>query len=262
MKLLSRRNGFSLIELLTVIAIIAILAAIIFPVMSTVRDRARQSECMTNLHQIAMAAQMFKQDNRKFPDVLGAIAVDSNGVPITAPGSQVSFELAKAGGALFPEYTKSSTKVFHCSTSMVTDTKAVVPYTIKGATDRPVYTYSYDSYTTYYINSSTAPEQHYDPAWAYAADETGAIAAVSDSNCKAYEDPGNDTNDKKLADYERQLRFRNPPGDTVLTWCSNHETRTGSSLSGNVLIVFLDGHAENQPASVVENCRWRTHPKK
>jgi prepilin-type N-terminal cleavage/methylation domain-containing protein/prepilin-type processing-associated H-X9-DG protein len=56
-------GGFTLIELLVVIAIIAILAAIIFPVFSTVRKRAHQTTCLSNLRQIGMATLMYAQDH-------------------------------------------------------------------------------------------------------------------------------------------------------------------------------------------------------
>jgi prepilin-type N-terminal cleavage/methylation domain-containing protein/prepilin-type processing-associated H-X9-DG protein len=56
------RRGFTLIELLVVIAIIAILAAILFPVFAKAREKARQTACLSNLKQIALAAQMYAQD--------------------------------------------------------------------------------------------------------------------------------------------------------------------------------------------------------
>ncbi|MDX1933455.1 MAG: DUF1559 domain-containing protein [Capsulimonadales bacterium] len=56
------RTGFTLIELLVVIAIIAILAAILFPVFAQAREKARQATCVSNLKQLALAANMYAQD--------------------------------------------------------------------------------------------------------------------------------------------------------------------------------------------------------
>ncbi|MBC8137049.1 MAG: DUF1559 domain-containing protein [Fibrella sp.] len=55
-------GAFTLIELLTVIAIIALLAAIIFPVFATVRGKARATACQSNLRQLGTATQMYMQD--------------------------------------------------------------------------------------------------------------------------------------------------------------------------------------------------------
>ncbi len=54
--------GFTLIELLVVIAIIAILAAILFPVFARARDKARQTQCLSNMKQMGLAALMYAQD--------------------------------------------------------------------------------------------------------------------------------------------------------------------------------------------------------
>ena len=57
-----RTSGFTLIELLVVIAIIAILAAILFPVFAKAREKARQTQCLSNLKQITLGWQMYNQD--------------------------------------------------------------------------------------------------------------------------------------------------------------------------------------------------------
>ncbi len=58
----TRRNGFTLIELLVVIAIIAILAAILFPVFARAREKARQTNCLSNVKQIMLGVLMYAQD--------------------------------------------------------------------------------------------------------------------------------------------------------------------------------------------------------
>ena len=60
----SRRTAaFTLIELLTVIAIIGILAAIIFPTVGKVRETAQRTVDANNLREIVKAAQLYAADN-------------------------------------------------------------------------------------------------------------------------------------------------------------------------------------------------------
>jgi len=56
------KKGFTLIELLVVIAIIAILAAILFPVFAKVREKARQTSCLSNEKQLGLAFIQYAQD--------------------------------------------------------------------------------------------------------------------------------------------------------------------------------------------------------
>src|SRR5262249_38110433 len=63
-----REKGFSLIELLCVIAIIGLLAAMLLPTVSKTKGKAQRLECMNNLKQIGVAFHTFMHDhNGRFP---------------------------------------------------------------------------------------------------------------------------------------------------------------------------------------------------
>src|SRR4051794_22434532 len=57
------RRGFTLVELLVVCVIVALLAALLFPVFAQARGMARRAQCQSNLRQIGQAVLMYVQDN-------------------------------------------------------------------------------------------------------------------------------------------------------------------------------------------------------
>ena len=92
-----------LIELLVVIAIIAVLAAILFPVFAQVREKARQTQCLSNIRQFSMAALMYAQD---YDETLPIYSYGDAKQYWSGSRPTTTGILDPAGGLLYP-YVKS-----------------------------------------------------------------------------------------------------------------------------------------------------------
>src|SRR5688572_20251065 len=103
----SYRAGFTMIEMLTVIAIIAILAAILFPVFANVRNRVHESRCLNNLHQVAQAVNLYQDTFDKYPVVLNAAVFSVGGQNIVL-------------SPLYPQFLKSA-DALHCPVAIYRD---------------------------------------------------------------------------------------------------------------------------------------------
>lgn len=57
------RRAFSLVELLVVVAILAVLAALRFPVFARSKERAKITDCQSRLRQVALGLQMYRSDH-------------------------------------------------------------------------------------------------------------------------------------------------------------------------------------------------------
>src|SRR5438046_2562118 len=64
------KRGFTLVELLVVLAIIAILIALLLPVVMAARRHAQQVNCASNLRQLGIALIAYTQDNKFFPNAV------------------------------------------------------------------------------------------------------------------------------------------------------------------------------------------------
>jgi prepilin-type N-terminal cleavage/methylation domain-containing protein/prepilin-type processing-associated H-X9-DG protein len=70
----NRKSGFTLVELLVVIGIIAVLISLLLPTLSRAREEARRAQCLSNIRQISQAFFMYTNENKGWfpaPGVFG-----------------------------------------------------------------------------------------------------------------------------------------------------------------------------------------------
>lgn len=118
----NKKSGFTLIEMLVVIAIIAILAAILFPVFGRAREKARTASCASNLKQIGLAVLMYSQD---YDETLPMVWLDDNGTAGYQSGDSTWAELIRP-------YVKND-QIYRCPSASGDDKTQTYHYAVNNA---------------------------------------------------------------------------------------------------------------------------------
>jgi prepilin-type N-terminal cleavage/methylation domain-containing protein len=243
------RPGFTLIEMLVVIGIIAVLAAILLPVITTAQRKARMTACQANLNQLALGLKMYKTDFRAYP--LGstgnlATLADHTG---KAPGTNgyATFDTTSGRksrlGALYPGYVTDQ-KSFICPeedglTRLAARPNAATPADYNDGIDEEVlevgggdpannenYTScSYDDFYNYY---------------GFGSDGTPNTAPPASYGRKA-----------------KMLLNRYAPDTTLVSYCRDHEDQDNVDASMDV-IVRIDATTDRVAHGVY---KWDVQPE-
>lgn len=113
---MKKHKGFTLIELPMVIAIIVILAAILFPVFARARENARRASCQSNLKQIGLSLAQYTQDyDEKLPPAWGYTSSWGS----YNPGIAWDLAIAPYTGTLVKRQAGVSSSIFLCPSDTV-----------------------------------------------------------------------------------------------------------------------------------------------
>lgn len=269
------RRAFTLIEILVVLAIIALLSALLFPAFSRARESGRQATCQSNLQGIYFATQQYFQDERRYPDSL---------VDLLPGGAR--FDDGSASGATLPDsvngYLKTSTSSLICPND---DLDQTVPRSSYGALAKNV-----GSAPAAMRGASADPNADAGRfVWNYWGYDSDGFAYPSSSDAAASTPSGStlllnptDSSNAPLAYDARKNKIRASlsnrfaPSSTIITHCVWHRVPTagdlsapgelgygGDSSSARDIVLRLDGSVKSVGVSAWKNAaptqnKWQT----
>ena len=160
-----RRRGFTLLELLAVIATIAVLASLLLPILSRTKMKAQRTTCFSNLRQLGIAWMLYSGDNNGY---LVASYPDSPDVwvegDMTNAAEAVDFNLIRKGKLYHYDQNVS---IYHCPADQGKDINGQLVATVRsysmnsfmGARDPalPAIPLGAEGYTPFFAKESDIP---------------------------------------------------------------------------------------------------------
>ncbi|MDB5297250.1 MAG: prepilin-type N-terminal cleavage/methylation domain [Phycisphaerales bacterium] len=160
--------GFTLVELLVVIGVIAVLVSILLPSLARAQEQARRTQCGSNLRQVATAVIMYEGQYRSLPGAVWPVALDPYAVDF--PGQTPVLTAADADRTISNQrflapFLGNSRDVWVCpSAREMRETATPISGTYAGkvvgygykvnnqSTNRPAYNFGYWGTTTVAAN--------------------------------------------------------------------------------------------------------------
>jgi len=256
---MNRKNAFTMIELLTVIAIIAILSAIIFPVYTRAKDNANRSSDISSMRTLGSALLQYRVDQGGYPPALLGYATTYvvNGTTVPPANSLAGF--------LYPKRVDSIDVLRPIKNQSKPDavTTAVWPTqasTAGGANQKfgPTTTVMVDRSQS----SGTAESFYKISGYDVAEVSTGGTSKRNELRYSLFwTELGLGAGSAN--DDPRQLGYSDPPDNTVVTWNSMYRDYTGNSISigRHEVVLLLGGGAKNADSREVAAKSWAANVK-
>ncbi len=290
-----RQTAFTIIELLTVIAIIAILTGIIVPVYSRAKDNANRSSDMADMNSIRVALGLYREDQGAYPpQLLGYVTLYSSGPNI---GNVIPAHEIK--GYIYPARLQSISSLtpVHDTFSPTATTKAVFPNQDPFALGSAALLDLNGDGAVTPADDTAGARQAYGPADGDVCWSTALNGVVA--NCGAtptldfYAVSGYDVTETKIPtgvrtelrysrfwtnfavgtgagfgngsefDDPRQLGYSSPPDDTVVTWNTYYREFTSPGVPSAIrkdIILYLGGSARPFDSKAASDYSWRQRP--